>query len=132
MKPLLISLFLTFLSTTLMAQNESDEPKYAMQIYYFVFLKEGPNTSQDSATATKMFQGHMANIRALAKAGKLKLAGPFEGDGDLAGIFILDVPTEEEARSLVEKDPTVIAGRFTYDILQWYGPKGLTVIPDAK
>ena len=44
----------------------------------------------------------------------------------LAGIFIFDVPTLEEATALTREDPAVKAGRFTTEVLPWHGPAGLT------
>ena len=34
--------------------------------------------------------------------------------------------TQEEAEALMRTDPAIIAGRFTMEVLPWYGPAGLT------
>jgi uncharacterized protein len=95
-----------------------------MKTYYMVFLKKGPNRSHDSATAATIQAGHMANIQKLAAAKKLKVAGPFLDDGDLRGIFILDVASPEEAKRLTDADPAVQAGRLIMEIHPWMTQKG--------
>jgi uncharacterized protein YciI len=88
--------------------------------YWFVMLKKGGNRTQDSATAAKIQDGHMANIASLYNAGKLKVAGPFGDDGDWRGIFIFDCKTKEEVDSLLATDPAINAGRLAYDIHPWW------------
>lgn len=98
-----------------------------MQIrqYWFVMLLKGTNRTQDSATAAKIQDGHMANIRKLAAEGKLKVAGPFGDDGDWRGIFIFDAATKEEVEQLLKTDPAIAAGRLGYEIHPWWtAPSG--------
>ena len=44
----------------------------------------------------------MANIRKMAATGKLIVAGPFEDNGDLRGVFIFQGVTVEEAKSMTD------------------------------
>jgi len=94
---------------------------YGMRRYVMAFLKSGPNRDHDQEEAVALQRGHMANIRRLAAEGKLVLAGPFLGDGEFRGIFLLNVESEEEARALVETDPAVAAGRLEMELHPWYG-----------
>ena len=85
----------------------------------------------------ELSKGHRANIRRLADEGKLILAGPFVHGDDapkdaLAGIFIFDVESLKEAKALTATDPAINAGRFTIEVLPWYGPTGLTHDRAAK
>ena len=98
------------------------KPKVQAQIkqYWFVLLIEGKNRTQDSATASKIQEGHMANINRLYYEGKLKVAGPFGDEGNWKGIFIFDCKTKEELETLLNTDPAVAAGRLAYDIHPWW------------
>jgi uncharacterized protein YciI len=95
-------------------------PEAGIRQYWFVMLKKGNNRTQDSATAAKILDGHMANITRLYNAGKLKVAGPFGDDGDWRGIFIFDCETKEEVEKLLATDPAISAGRLAYDIHPWW------------
>jgi uncharacterized protein len=95
-------------------------PVAKIKQYWFVMLTKGNNRTQDSATAAKIQDGHMANITSLYNAGKLKVAGPFGDDGDWRGIFIFDCDTKEEVEKLLATDPAVVAGRLAYDIHPWW------------
>lgn len=118
------SLFLIFsicLSYFSHAQ-ENKEKKMEDQIkqYWFVMLLKGPNRNQDSATAIKIQEGHMANINRLYYDGKIKVAGPFGDNGSWLGIFIFDSPTKEEVEKDLKTDPAISSGRLSYDIRPWY------------
>lgn len=113
------------MSLTGFAQQKNETPKETIQLYWFVMLLKGPERLQDSSTAAKIQEGHMANMSKLHKAGKLKVAGPFGDDGDWVGLFIFDASapgckTKEEIETLVKTDPAIIAGRLTYDIRPWW------------
>lgn len=115
------------------ANNSSEKVQWEMKVYYFVFLnavKERPVI--DSVTAMEIQKGHMANLERMYYEGKSKLAGPFMDAGEMRGIVILDVASEEEAREQMNRDPAVINGRLEAVIKKWYGPAGLIVEPKAR
>ena len=96
------------------------KPEEQVKQFWFVMLKKGDNRTQDSATAVKIQEGHMANIKRLYYEGKLKVAGPFGDDGDWRGIFIFDVATKEEVQQLLDTDPAIATGRLAYEIHPWW------------
>lgn len=106
------------------AQNRlkatKSKPSQQVKQFWFVLLLKRNNRSQDSATAAAIQEGHMANIRKLYAAGKLKVAGPFGDDGDWRGIFIFDCPGKEEVEKLLQTDPAIAAGRLSYEIHPWW------------
>ncbi len=132
MRKLLLPLVLliSLISSPLAAQEKpKEEPKVEMHRYYLVILRRGPSwTAERTPETIAVGQGHMANIRRLAAEGKLVIAGPFldqTGPGSPAWLFIFRVDSIDEARALTESDPAVQAGRFTYEVLPWLGPKTL-------
>lgn len=99
---------------------------YGMKSYVLVMLKTGPVVSNDDAFVARCFHGHLDNINRLEKEGKLVVAGPLaKNDQQYRGIFILDVPTTEEAAALLETDPAVKEGLLAADLYSWYGSAAL-------
>jgi uncharacterized protein YciI len=66
----------------------------------------------------------------MAEEGKLVLAGPFFGNGDLRGIYIFNVGTIAEAEELTNSDPAIKAGSLEMELVEWYGPAALMAIDD--
>jgi uncharacterized protein len=98
---------------------------YGMKKYVMAFLKRGPNRDRSKADAAELQRLHMENIGRLAAEGKLVLAGPFLGEGELRGIYIFDVTTVDEAKTLTETDPAIKAGSLVMELLPWYGSAAL-------
>lgn len=77
----------TVYDEALAAELGADE--YGMRRYVMAMLKVGPNQDHDSETAMELQEAHMENIRRLAAEGKLIIAGPFLGGGELRGIILV-------------------------------------------
>jgi uncharacterized protein YciI len=102
---------------------QTDKPKKMeeqIRQYWFVMLLKGPNRTQDSATAAKIQEAHLANINRLYNEGKIKVAGPFGRNDKWLGIFIFDCPTKEEVEKLLQSDLAISSGRLSYEIQAWY------------
>lgn len=99
--------------------------KYGMRNYVIAFLRTGPTKVEDKAERAKLFAGHLANINRLAAEGKMPVAGPFSKDQDFRGMFILAVESIDEAKKLVDTDPTIKAGLLVADYHLWWGSAAL-------
>lgn len=103
-----------------------------MRNYVLAILKTGPNDATVKGEARDAaFKGHFDNMNRLANEGKLAVAGPFgKNDKSFRGLFILAVPTVEEAQKLAETDPAVKAGIFVVDLVPWFGSASLMATPE--
>lgn len=110
--------------------KEVGADEYGMKTYVIAFLKAGPNQNRSDAEAMELQKAHMANIKRLAKEGKLIVAGPFLDGGDLRGIYIFDVKTVEEAAALTATDPAIKAGSLVMELKPWYGSASLMITKD--
>ena len=106
--------------------TKTQNPESNLKQYFFVMLTKGPNRNQDSATAAKIQDGHLANIGRLASAGKILVAGPFGDDGNWRGIFIFDCKSKEEVEEYLKTDPAISSGRLAYDVHPWWTEKNCT------
>lgn len=97
---------------------------YLMQQYYMVFLKSGPNRSQDSTEVAELQKKHLAHLSRLYKEGYTSLTGPMGDNGDIRGIVVFNTATQKEADSLAKLDPMVKAGRLVVEVHPWWVVKG--------
>ena len=137
---------LLFLSLAARAEGAGEAPKppyepalarslgadeYGMRRYVLVILKTGPNKVAAGPERDEMFKGHFANMARLAAAGKLALAGPFDGVDGWRGLFIFAVPDITEAQALVATDPVIIKGEMVAEYHAYYGSAALMLVNDA-
>ena len=95
-----------------------------MKRYVFMLLNEGSKRDQDSATVTKIQDGHMKHINEMAQTGKMVIAGPFEDGGKHRGILIFDVDSISQAIRIESTDPAVLSGRLEMQVIYWWAAQG--------
>lgn len=105
--------------------------EYGMKQYVLVILKTGTSTVKDKSITDSLFRGHMQNINALAKAGKLVVAGPLQkNEKAYRGIFILNVKSIAEAKALLDTDPAIRAKLLDSELFGWHGSAALPMYLD--
>jgi len=102
-----------------------------MRRYVLVILKTSPTPVPPGPARDEMFKGHFANMKRLADAGKLALAGPLDGVDGWRGLFIMAVSDIEEARALVATDPVVAQGEMIPEFHKYYGSAALMLVNDG-
>lgn len=81
----------------------------------FVFLNKRTDLpAMPKPELDKLMEGHMANITAMAKDGRLLVAGPFDGGG---GMFILNTNSVDSVKHWLANDPGVKAERWRLEYL---------------
>jgi uncharacterized protein YciI len=106
---------------------------YGMKSYVLAILKTGDNTTTDKEVIKTAFTGHMDNMERLVTEGKLLVAGPLgKNDKTYRGIFILNVPSLEEANALLATDPAIKEGLLSAEVYQWYGSAALASYLDVS
>ena len=104
-----------------------------MERYTLVILKRPANGGAKVADPEALQRQHLAHLQAMARAGKLVVAGPFDDQPDprMRGMCLYRAPLEE-ARRLAEDDPAVKAGRLEVEVLSWWVEKGALTFPVAE
>jgi len=108
----LVAAFIVLLGLPAMAQDaEPEKPRD----YVFVFITTGEAKDLTPEAQREAFAGHFSNMKRMAVAGDLLIAGPFGpplAKADHRGLFVLDAETLEAGMAHAETDPTYRAGVF--------------------
>ena len=92
---------------------------------YFGFLVNGPNRTQNQATAQALQKEHLSYMDRQAEIGKLVMAGPIIEGGTRRGAVAYRVPTMKEARERANGDPMIKVGRLVAELYEWQVPQGI-------
>jgi uncharacterized protein YciI len=109
------------------------DPPAAMERYSLVLLRRPANGGPKVADLEALQRQHIGHLQAMARAGKMVVAGPFDDQADprMRGMCLYRVSLEE-ARRLAQEDPMVKAGRLEVEVLTWWVEKGAMTFPVAE
>ena len=105
----------------------------AFDVYTLVLLRrpaDAPDLPEHELDGLQV--RHLAYRAQLRRDGMLVANGPLgeQSDPSLRGLSILSCDLDE-ARRLSELDPSVQAGRLTYDVFEWWVAAGTLAFPDT-
>lgn len=101
----------------------------SMVTFSFVLLKRGPAWSAVATPElTRLLERQQRELAAWSASGRLRLAGPIAGTGELRGVYVFDADTATTAR-LLARDPLVRAGRIVFEIHPWWTAHGVVPGP---
>ncbi len=101
-----------------------------MRGYVLVILKSSDTPLPKGEARDAMFRGHFANMKRLAEAGVLMVAGPLDGQQGRRGIFILAVPDIDTAKTHVATDPVIAQGEMVAEYHRFYSSAALMLVPE--
>ncbi|GAA2042160.1 hypothetical protein GCM10009819_30590 [Agromyces tropicus] len=105
----------------------------AFDVYTLVVLRRPDDAPQLSDDELDTLQArHLAYRAELRRRGMIVANGPFGEQSDLSyrGLSIFACDLAEAAR-LSDGDPSVVAGRLTYDVMEWWVAAGTFAFPQA-
>ena len=100
-------------------------------VYTVVLLRRPAGAPEMSDEELDALQArHLAYRADLVRQGKIVVNGPFDEQSDesLRGMSIFACDLDEAAR-LSDGDPSVIAGRLSYDVMEWWVRAGGLAFP---
>ncbi len=105
----------------------------AFDVYTVVILRrpaDAPDLSEDELEALQA--RHLAYRAELRHDGVLVANGPFDAQSDdsYRGMSVFACDPAEAAR-LSDQDPSVVAGRLAYDVMEWWVAAGWVAFPQA-
>ena len=106
----------------------------AFDVYTMVLLRRAPDAPEISDEDLDALQArHLAYRAELRRRGVLVANGPLgeQSDVSMRGLSIYACDLAEAAR-LSDGDPSVQAGRLTYDLFEWWVAAGTLTFPEAS
>lgn len=121
----------TFLSLTALAlvvftlpvarAQEKKEPQFKLIQFQMALLKRGPKWTGESNAQTKQLETEQrAYALSLIESGKAVIAGRFEDDGDIRGVYILRTTSADEGKAWAENSPVVKSGHLIAEMHPWW------------
>ncbi len=109
-------LAVALLGSTLAAQEGNSSTSTAKSTFLVIY-KPGPAWLPGKPLAEQPLKEHGKYIFSLFSKGELKIGGPFADDA--GGAAVLYAADENEAKSMLMKDPAVAGGVFVYELHPW-------------
>jgi uncharacterized protein len=103
----------------------------AFDVYTVVVLRRPPDAPEMSDEELDALQArHLAYRAELVRRGVVAVNGPFDEQTDPSyrGMSIFACDPGEAAR-LTDRDPSVVAGRLAYDVMEWWIRAGSLAFP---
>jgi len=105
----------------------------AFDVYTVVVLRRPADAPElPDAELDALQERHLAYRAGLARQGLIVANGPFDEQSDPSyrGMSVFACTPDEAAR-LSAADPSVVAGRLAYDVMEWWVRAGSLAFPHA-
>ncbi len=123
MKRLLIITTIAFFVFTLPFAKAQDkkEPQFKLVQFQMALLKHGPKwTGASNARTKELENAQRAYANSLIESGNAVIAGRFDDDGDIRGIYVLRTTSADEAKAWAENSPVVKSGQLIAEMHPWW------------
>jgi len=101
--------------------QEKKEPQSKLIQFQMALLKRGPKWTGESNPQTKQLETEQrAYANSLLDSGKAVIAGRFDDDGEIRGVYILRTSLADEAKAWAENSPVVKSGHLTAEMHPWW------------
>jgi uncharacterized protein YciI len=113
----------------------TDQPEgapFELERFELVLLKRPKDPAELPDAEIERIQSlHLVHLSAMAAAGHLVVAGPFDQQPDesLRGMCLYQTGSIDRARALAEDDPAVRARRLEVDVMYFYCEKDVVKRP---
>jgi uncharacterized protein YciI len=101
--------------------QEKKETQNKLVQFQMALLRRGPKWTGESNAQTKQLEtDQRAYALSLLESGKAVIAGRFNDDGDIRGVYILRTTSADEAKAWAENSPVVKSGHLTAEMHPWW------------
>jgi uncharacterized protein YciI len=115
------ALALLVLALPVSQAQDKKEPEFKLVQFQMALLKRGPKWTGESNAHTKQLETDQRDYaNSLIESGKAAIAGRFDDDGDIRGVYILRTASAEEAKTWTNNSPVVKSGHLVAEMHPWW------------
>jgi hypothetical protein len=112
----------------------ADPGPITLETFELVLLRHGRRYHDfDEETLERIFRQHLAYTLGLVASGQQLAAGPVndgpEEDEEICGMGLFQQGSLDKVRELLNGDPGVRQGLYTFDVMTWLTPAGGITFP---
>jgi uncharacterized protein YciI len=96
---------------------KKEQPMDINKQTFLVIYKPGPAWLEGKPLSEQPIQQHGKYMLSLYQTDIMRFAGPFGNNA--GGAALINASGEEEAKTIINQDPSVIEGVFIYELFAW-------------
>jgi uncharacterized protein len=114
-----------------------DPGSIQLETYEFVLLRHTRQYGEfDEENREQIFGEHLGHTLSMVASGRQLVAGPITDspaeDEQICGFGLFQQGTLDEVRRMMDADPGVQQGLYTFDVMTWHTPAGSVSFPSAS
>ncbi len=108
------------LTASLAQAQDKKEPASKLIQFHMVLLKKSPKWTNNGMRTMDLENTQRAYVSSLIESGKAVIAGRFDDDGEIRGVYVLRAASADEARRWAEDSPVVKSGHIVAEMHPWW------------
>ena len=108
-----------------------------LETYEFVLLRHTRQYGDfDEENRARIFREHLGHTLSMVASGRQLVAGPITDspaeETQICGFGLFQQGSLDEVRRMMDADPGVQQGLYTFDVMTWCTPAGSVAFPSAS
>ena len=96
--------------------------------FTLLLLVNGVSLPEDKGRAQQMQMDHLSHLFTLEQKGEISVFGPINNNEKYGGLIIFNTTDKDSIKELMNNDPYVNGGHFTYELFDFFSIPGQQIV----